>query len=458
MNRVFQIALREFYSTAITKGFIIAAFVVPGVIVAVMVIVFPILLATGATAIHGRVAIWDPTGRVAAVFEDRLSAASSAERSAQATREAMQKFADKAGVEAPTGFDPEAALNKDESVFEVESLDPEADLDAVKESLWKGAKTGNPRVALVVIEPNAIEKGEQGDYGGYEIYHKPRFDPRHLNRISGAVESAVRSARITAADIGIPETELRSLFRVRNTLKREVSEEGERASLGEIRIIVSIGFMILIFIPVMFGGQFLVTTMVEEKSSRVVEVLLSAVSPFQLMTGKILGQLAVGLSILIIYGTIGGGALVAFKMSHLLGPVTLISFVVFFLIAYFTLASFMAAIGSAVNDLREAQSLQSPVMMVLIVPYLLAMPITANPSSAFSTTVSFIPVINPFAMMLRITSHEPPPLWQIGLSALIGIATALVFVWAAAKVFRIGLLLHGKPPSFATLIRWVRMA
>lgn len=458
MIRVLQIAFREFSSTAITKGFIIAAFVVPGVVVAVMVVLFPILLAAGATAIHARVAILDPTGRVAEVFEERLSAESTAERTAQAASQAMQEFADKTGVEAPSRFDPEAAFNTDESVFDVESLGPESDLDAVKESLWKGAQTDYPRVALVVIEPNAIEKDENGDYGGYEIFHKPSFDPRHLNRISGAVESAVRSVRISAADVGIPETELRSLFRVRNTLKREVSEEGERASLGEIRMIVSIGFMILIFIPVMFGGQFLVTTMVEEKSSRVVEVLLSAVSPLQLMTGKILGQLAVGLSILLIYGTIGGGALVAFKMSHLLGPLTLVSFVVFFLIAYFTIAAFMAAIGSAVNDLREAQSLQSPVMMVLIVPYLLAMPITANPSSTFSTTVSFVPVINPFAMMLRITSHEPPPLWQIGLSALIGVATALVFVWAAAKVFRIGLLLHGKPPSFATLIRWVRMA
>ena len=457
MNRVVQIAIREFCSTAITKGFVIGAFVVPAGMALVMAIVFPILLATSATEIHGRVALFDPTGQIATRFQQRLMPEALAEHKAQKNRDNVEAFSDAVGVDLPQNLDV-AVGPRDVSTFGVELLDADADLDETKASLWQGSDSDDSLTALVLIDPQAIEPDAEGVYGSYEIYHRPKLDPRHIDRISSAVEAAIRTSRIEAANLGVPEDKLKRIFRVSPTVKREVTEQGERRSLGELKILVSFGFMILIFIPVLMGGQFLLTTMVEEKSNRVVEVLLSAVSAQQLMTGKILGQLAVGLSILLIYGTIGGGALVAFGMSHLIGPLNLISLLVFFLIAYCTIASFMAAIGSAVNDFREAQALQSPVMMVLFLPYLLAIPITANPSSAFSTIVSFVPVINPFAMMLRITSHEPPPYWQIGLSIAIGIATAAVALRLAAKVFRIGLLLHGKPPNFATLIRWVRMA
>ncbi len=457
MNRVIQIAIREFCSTAITKGFVVMAFVVPAGMALVMAIVFPILLATSATQIHARVAILDPTGQIAEPFQQRLTPEAFAEQRAKQSQDMVDVITDKAGVDLPESIDV-ASEPRDVSTFEVDSLELDADLEETKAALWRRSDSDESLTALVVIDPQAIEPDVEGEYGSYEIYHRPKLDPRHIDRISSAVEAAIRSTRIEAANLGVPEDKLRRIFRVSPTVKREVTEHGERRSLGELKILVSFGFMVLIFIPVMMGGQFLLTTMVEEKSNRVVEVLLSAVSAQQLMTGKILGQLAVGLSILLIYGTIGGGALVAFGLSHLIGPLNLISLLVFFLIAYCTIASFMAAIGSAVNDFREAQALQSPVMMVLFLPYLLAIPITANPSSAFSTIVSFVPIINPFAMMLRITSHEPPPYWQIGLSIAIGIATAAVALRLAAKVFRIGLLLHGKPPNFATLIRWVRMA
>lgn len=457
MKRIMYVAMREFASTAMTKGFVIGAFVVPGVLVAVMAVLFPILLATSATEIHGRVALFDPTGQVAAPFQQRLTLESHAERQAQQNRDNIEAGADRVGMDVPETFDV-AAGPRDASTFDIELLDPKADLDETKASLWQNSDADDALTALVVVSPQAIQPDAEGMYGSYEIYHKPKLDPRHIRRISSAVEAAIRSTRIAAANLGIPEERLDRIFKVSPSIKREVTEQGERKSIGELKSLVSMGFMILIFIPVMMGGQFLLTTMVEEKSNRVVEVLLSAVSATQLMTGKILGQLFVGLSILIIYGTIGGGALVAFGLSHLIGPLNVASLLVFFLIAYTTIAAIMAAIGSAVNDFREAQSLQSPVMMVLMLPYLLSMPISANPSSMFSTIVSFVPIINPFAMMLRITSHEPPPYWQIGLSIVIGIATALVTLRLAAKVFRIGLLLHGKPPNFATLVRWVRMA
>ena len=98
------------------------------------------------------------------------------------------------------------------------------------------------------------------------------------------------------------------------------------------------------------------------------------------------------------------------------------------------------------------------IMMCMMIPWLLWLPITRSPNSAFATVLSFLPPVNPFVMMLRMTSTDPPPLWQVWLSIAIGVASVFGALWFAAKVFRIGLLMHGKPPSFATLVKWVRMA
>jgi ABC-type Na+ efflux pump permease subunit len=178
----------------------------------------------------------------------------------------------------------------------------------------------------------------------------------------------------------------------------------------------------------------------------------------ELMAGKILGQLGVGLSILVIYGAVGGGALVIFGLGYLLGVMNLIYLLVFFLIGYFTVGAMLAAIGSAVNDLREAQSLQTPVMLVMMIPYLMWFLISRDPNGLVPTVMSFIPPLNSFVMILRVTARTPPPLWQVVVSIAIGIAGVYGAFWAAAKIFRIGLLMFGKPPDFRTLVRWVRMA
>src|SRR5437867_3165277 len=178
----------------------------------------------------------------------------------------------------------------------------------------------------------------------------------------------------------------------------------------------------------------------------------------QLMTGKVLGQMCAGLVVLLVYAGMGLGALVSFALVGLLDWHLLVYLLVFFLLSYSIVASMMAAIGSAVNEMREAQTLMAPVMMVLTLPWMLWFPISRNPNSTFSTAISFVPPINSFAMLLRVTSNAPPPAWQVWLSIGIGVAAAYVALWGAAKIFRIGLLMFGKPPNFATLIRWIRMA
>jgi ABC-2 type transport system permease protein len=178
----------------------------------------------------------------------------------------------------------------------------------------------------------------------------------------------------------------------------------------------------------------------------------------ELMTGKILGQMAVGFLILVLYAGLGIAALTSFAMLGLLNPALLIYLLVFYVLAYFTIAAIMAAIGSAVSELRDAQSLMMPVMIFLMVPWLLMVPISRDPNSLLALVLSFIPPISNFVVVLRIASSTPPPTWQALVSILLGVAGVYVALRFAAKVFRIGLLMFGKPPSFGTLIRWARMS
>jgi ABC-type Na+ efflux pump permease subunit len=204
------------------------------------------------------------------------------------------------------------------------------------------------------------------------------------------------------------------------------------------------------------GGQGLVTSTIEEKTSRVIEVLLSAVSPFELLAGKLLGQMGVSVVVLGLYIGLAFMVLASLAMFGLLDLSLVFYLFVFFVLTYLTVGSLMMAVGSAVNEMREAQSLMTPIMLVIMVPWMLAEPITRQPNSTFSTVISFVPPINTFAMLLRLASSAPPPAWQVWLTIVVGAGAVVASVWCAAKIFTIGLLMYGKPPDLKTLVRWIR--
>jgi ABC-2 type transport system permease protein len=131
---------------------------------------------------------------------------------------------------------------------------------------------------------------------------------------------------------------------------------------------------------------------------------------------------------------------------------------VFYLFTFLVFGSLMLTIGSMVNQMADAQAFQGPMMILLVGGYVLTPIIGAAPNSSFSVTMSFMPFINTYAMMARVASSAPPPGWQVVGSMLVSCVTAGAVVWFAAKVFKIGLLMHGKPPSLGTLIKWARMA
>ena len=134
-------------------------------------------------------------------------------------------------------------------------------------------------------------------------------------------------------------------------------------------------------------------------------------------------------------------------MLGLLDPLLIVYLIVFFLVGYLIFASVFAAVGAAVNEMREAQSLMTPIMLALMAPWFFAAPIGRDPNSAFSVAMSLIPPVNTFAMMIRLASTTPPPFWQVGPEHRHWLASAVVAMWFAAKIFKVGLLMHGKPPN-----------
>ena len=151
-------------------------------------------------------------------------------------------------------------------------------------------------------------------------------------------------------------------------------------------------------------------------------------------------------------------ALFQFAMLGLLNPMLVVYLLIFFLITYVIFGATMMAIGAAVNQVADAQSLMGPVMLLLVAPYILAPMIARAPNSTFAVVLSYIPPVNTFEMLSRLASRTPPPAWQVLLTMLLGLLAAGAAVWFAGKVFKIGLLMHGKPPNFATLVRWARAA
>jgi ABC-2 type transport system permease protein len=473
VNKLLSILVREYLATVATRGFIIGAFL-PPIMMGLALMVIPLMMNMASPKVEGKIAVIDQSGAVLPRIQQAFDAQAMRDRTAARIKRAQERLGSAAPV--PVGADPAAAAAMlPQPQLTIEPLAPDADAEAAKAPILasSGDKAGGPdeRIALVVIPAGAVAPPEskpptppadgaaseaKKPSTAFQVYVAPKLALEVQEDIRSEVSRAVTDARIEAA--GFKPDEVRRLLASPSGSVNVVTREGDRRSNPATALIMPGAFMMLLWISVFFGGQSLLTTTVEEKSSRVMEVLLSAVSPLQLMTGKILGQMFAALTIMVLYAGSGLGALFVFKQDHLLDPLALVYLVVFFVIAFFIIASIMAAVGSAVNDMREAQALMGPIMSVLVIPMILWMPISRNPNSTFAQVCSFVPPINPFIMVVRLAGSEKVPAWQVPVSILVGVLTMLFCAWAAAKVFRVGVLMYGKPPNLRTLIKWVRMA
>jgi ABC-type Na+ efflux pump permease subunit len=459
MTRTLHIAAREFLATVTTRGFIIGLLVVPAIIAFGSALVPRLIVPRNMQPTRGQVAVVDPTGKVTAELRVTLDPARISERRSELTRqtlaavpEQVRRFAD-AG---PIGSGDQAIAAALGGVPELQVIERPAGADLQQQKQWL-MEPGSPRhLALIVVHTDAVVRSGARPYGSYDLFVPAGVDDRVENQLQQSVRDAIVNARIRARAME-PEDVI-GLLRMPRVRSVTVTRGEERRTVGGFNRAVPFIFVMLLFVSVMVGGQSLLTSTIEEKSSRVIEILLSAVSPLELMAGKIIGQMGVSLVALGLYVAVGIVALVSFALFGLLDPWLLLYLVVFFAIAYLVMGSLMMAVGSAVNDMQEAQSLMMPIMLVMIVPLLLALPISSDPNSTLSQVVSLIPPVNSFAMLIRLASSAPPPWWQVWLSIAIGVLSVFGAIWFASRVFRIGLLMYGRPPNLATLVRWVRSA
>ena len=456
MRRILRVALRDFLATVATKGFIFGLLLTPALGAAV-VLLAPRLFSDGPYQIEGEYAIVDPTGVVFPQMDAALDPEAVARRRAEEFRRGLGAAPDVIRNMAETAL----AQSMDEMLgpapnVRLRALRVTTDIEAAK--VWLDEETDGLRhAALIVIHANAVEApGPGGELGAYDLYVPPGIDDRDLRFIHDSVRDAIVNARV--ATRSLDRATLDALLRVPRQESTTVAADEERETVGEFNRFLPLVFMGLIFMGIIGGGQTMLTSTVEEKSTRVVEVLLSAVSPMELMAGKLLGAVAVSLVTMGFYVALGLVLLSSFSLMGLLDPWLLAYLVIFFLIGFFVIGSLMLAVGAAVNDITEASQLQMPLMLVIMVPWFLWVPISRNPDSMLAISTSHLPPINTFAMLIRMASSQPPPWWEVWISIGTGLASVVAAVWVAAKVFRIGLLMYGKPPDLKTLIRWVRAA
>jgi len=229
--------------------------------------------------------------------------------------------------------------------------------------------------------------------------------------------------------------------------------EARRSSEAE-AVLVPLVLFFLMFLMVMMGAMPLLSSVQEEKTQRIAEVLLGCLKPHEFMAGKVLGGLAVSLTGAAVYVAGGIVMLKAFGLARFI-PVHVIPwFFTFLVLEIVMVGSYLAALGSSCNDPKDAQNMQFPAMIPVFLPMFLAMPILQEPSSAFATALSLFPLFTPMLMLLRKASPIGIPAWQPW-AGLAGVILFTIFsVWIGGRIFRVAILMQGGPPKISRIFRW----
>lgn len=282
--------------------------------------------------------------------------------------------------------------------------------------------------------------------------------------IHDAVDHAVISQRLS--NRGIQIDNWTELVRSAAFTLVKIGKRGESEDQGQTFTVVFSLVMILYMTLIVYGVATM-RSVLEEKTSRVVEILVSSSRPYHLLAGKILGIAGVGFTQFLIWTVTGvlistyGGAIasavkpgVSMPQFHI--PISLLIYaVLFFLVGYFLYASIYAAVGAMVSSDEELQQVQVPVTMLIFLAFVLYPAVMRDPTSKFSLIASLIPFFSPILMVFRI-GLQTPPFWQIALALALGIATTVGLVFVSAKIYRVGILMYGKRPSLVELLRWLK--
>lgn len=369
----------------------------------------------------------------------------------------------------------------------------------------------NNRVSFDVIDINGLEELKKNkDYDAY-LYieqdivenHKnillegyKELDIKTQNSITHEINNIVRKLKIAQYDIENIDTIISDLDIQSSLNTFEISDTGEKVQSSSI-INYATGFIggFLIYIFIFSYGSMVMTSIVDEKSSKVVEVMVSTVTPMQMMLGKVLGIGLVAITQFVIWGIlifIGGTVTMSLFAEQLITPESmelmtqgaampiptndmlpaevglvlsnisniyivlkaLTLFIVFFVGGYFFYAACFAAVASAVDNLQDVQQLQMPITIPIIASIIFLAPTIEDPNGPIAFWLSIIPFTSPIIMMGRISSSIP--IWEIVLSVVTLYASFIAMIWVAGRIYRVGIFMHGKKPSFKDLYKWIK--
>ncbi len=420
MHKLWLIIKREYITRVKTKGFVIGTVIVPLLGIGTTFLVLFLVTHQSSTAM--RMAIVDNAGGIAPSVLSGL----------------------------------QTRLSNGQPQFNVvESIERPADLDALQKDLRARINAGTLDGYLMF--PADVSQS-------VELHTKNAGNFSLIGPISSAVNAAVVEARLNAR--GIHVDDVRELVKSANLRVIKVSKEGESVEKGQ-TFGIAIALVFLLYISLLMYGVITMRSVLEEKTTRTMEVLISAVTPSQLLAGKILGVAGVAMTQFVIWGATvvllgsygvamaamgGAGSL----MSGIHVPASLmICAVVYFFCGYFLYSSMFAAVGAACSNEQDAQQLQWIAMAPLVFTMLIYSLVLNDPASRVSIILSEIPFFAPVLMPLRV-SLQTPPVWQLVLSIGLLFGSIAVVIYGSAKIYRVGILMYGKRPTLPELVRWLR--
>ena len=442
---MFAVFKREYLQAVRKKMFIVMTFLMPLLMAAAFIL--PSLLMVKGMGVK-RVVIVDGTGRLAEAYAQPN------------TPTAAEKQAEKQAEKSPV---PRRRSLPSSLAAEYVNASAAGDVEATAKPYLDRVNEKNKAAAIdgvLVIPRDAIANVD----AKLKYYARSSTDFITQERLQAITNDAVQRIRLTGR--GIDPSEIENLMSRLTVDAVQLSRAGEQKTGGAANFMVGFLFAALLMIPSFTYGLEIMRGIVQEKSDRVVEVLISSMSPQQLLVGKILGVAAVGLTqigvwLLMalgigIYGATAA-ALSGYNVMQYLSPSLFVYFVVFFVLAYLTYVCVYAIGGAVCNTEKEAQQLTMPIIMIMMLPWFMMAAIITSPDSALSVGLSLAPVFGPLTMFVR-TIVSQPPLWHVAVSIAGSIATIAIFFWMTAKIFRVGILSYGKRPTIMELWRWLKVA
>jgi len=424
MRNVLHVARREYVETIRTKAFLISVFIAPLLVAAIVFFV-----------------VRSNVGPVAAQEDRRI---------------ALCDFTGQLGEQVQAGFEE---FNRSR-----------AEQRLILEKVLVGDTAENRRIAEQMKD--AVRRGRlyaylEIDAGALDGHGPVRIFLRTVNLTTVEATSSLMNLvnqaafRVRCARQGLDPKQVASLSAPLTPEQITVGEQaGEETAAGAERQITSMlvpfFFMFLMFMGVTGMGQFLLSSVLEEKSSRVIEVLLSAMSPMELLAGKIIGMAALGLTAIAVWGSLAFSAAQRADID-LRVPLTMVPLLLsYYVLGFLLVASVLAGLGSVCNSHKEAQSLMMPVMLLLTLPMFVWFSVARDPEGSLARGLSFLPPLTPTIMTLRLATSPGLAAWEVVASLVVLAASVPVTMWAAARVFRTGILMHGKRQSLREIFRWIR--